>query len=263
MKKKSQEQKINRLGEEKYNKQGCLMKIVEYNGFKDILVEFQDEYKTKVHTSYQAFLKGEVKNVYYPSVLNVGIIGNKYPKVENHKVVKEYETWVHMIKRCYSEKTKNRNQAYKDTTCCNEWLNYENFYEWLHNQPNFEQWLNGRRWDLDKDILLKGNKVYSSKTCCLVPNYINKLFTKSNLTRGDMPIGVSYSKRNKKYDAKFSNNGHTKHLGYFGNKEDAFQTYKQAKEEYIKQVAQEEYNKGNITKQCYDAMINYEVEITD
>lgn len=38
---------------------------------------------------------------------------------------------------------------------------------------------------------------------------------------------------------------------------------KKHKEEIIKRVAEDEYSKGRITKICYDAMMNYEVEITD
>ena len=263
MKKINQEQKINRLGEENLNNQNCLMKIIEYNNCHDIIVEFQDEYKSKVHTSYKAFLEGEVKNAYYPSVFNIGITGNKYITRVNNQSTKEYAAWVHMLKRCYHNKVKEKYQTYKDVACCKEWLLFENFYEWLHNQPNFDKWLNGNRWEVDKDILIKGNKIYSKDTCCLVPHNVNCLFTKSDANRGNLPIGVSYSKRDKKYNAKLSNNGHTKHLGYFSDKEDAFQTYKQEKEEYIKKMAQEEYNKGNITKKCYEAMINYQIEITD
>ena len=43
----------------------------------------------------------------------------------------------------------------------------------------------------------------------------------------------------------------------------SFQLYKIRKENTIKQVAKEEYDKGNITKRCYDAMMKYKVEITD
>ena len=52
------EQKLSRINEERYNSQGCLMKIIEYNDSKNIIIEFQDEYKAKVHTSYRWFLLG-------------------------------------------------------------------------------------------------------------------------------------------------------------------------------------------------------------
>ena len=256
-------QKEQRVGETRYNKQGDLMKIVEYNSVVNIVVEFQDKYKTKVHTRYERFLSGCVRNPYHPSLYGIGIVGNKYSSSKNNKDTKEYKAWNHIIERCYSEKYRKKQPTYKDVSVCKEWLLYENFYEWLHKQENFDKWLNGDRWAIDKDIFIKGNKIYSPETCCLVPQNINNLFTKNNAIRGSTYIGVH--KQDNKYLA-LCNNPFIKeqeYLGIFSSPEQAFEAYKKAKESYIKQVAQEEYKKGNITKQCYKAMLNYEVEITD
>lgn len=250
-----------RFGEEKLNNQGCLMKIARYNDANDIVVEFQDEYKAMVHASYGNFLTGDIKNPYYPSVYGVGIIGDKYPSRVNKKSIKEYAIWHNMLQRCYDNDIIQKRPTYKDVVCCKEWLLYENFYEWLHSQENFEQWLNGGRWCLDKDILVKGNKIYSPETCCLVPIGVNSLFTKRDLHRGDLPIGIQ--RVLKKYRASFNTiNGHT-NFPVRSTINEAFEDYKEHKEETIKQVAQEEYIKGNITKRCYEAMMNYEVEIID
>lgn len=54
----------DRLGQERYNKQGCVMKVVEYNNAKDIVVEFKDDYKTKIHCQWQQFDKGTLINPY-------------------------------------------------------------------------------------------------------------------------------------------------------------------------------------------------------
>lgn len=157
-----------------------------------------------------------------------------------------------------------KNPSYQNVTCCNEWLLYENFYEWLHSQGNFDKWLSGNGWDIDKDILVKGNKVYSSETCCLVPQNINKLFIKNDVIRGILPLGVS---RDRGKFRALCNNPFTKeyeYLGEYETPEDAFYLgYKPYKENIIKKVAQIEYDKGNITEICYNAMMNYEVEITD
>ena len=77
--------RANRFGEESLNNQGCLMKIVEYNNAHDIIVEFQDEYKTKIKTTYYEFETGKITNPYFPYVLGVGIIGNKYKSIFNGK----------------------------------------------------------------------------------------------------------------------------------------------------------------------------------
>ena len=256
-------QKENRLGEERYSNQGCLMKVVEYNQYRDIVVEFQDEYKARVHTNYQCFLFGKVKNPYYPSVYSVGTIGIKHPVSINCKAIKEYKVWSDIIQRCYDEKFKNKRLTYKNATCCEEWLLYENFYEWLHSQENFNKWISGELWAIDKDILVKGNKVYSPEACCLVPSNVNVLFTKNNICRGNLPIGVA--KYGERYIALCNNPFTNKQdkLGVYSTPEDAFRVYKKYKENLIKQVAEIEFNKGNITEQCYNAMMNYEVEITD
>lgn len=240
------------------------MRIVEDNGYRDVVIEFQDKYKKRIHTKYNHFLSGEIKNPYYPSVYDIGIIGNKYPTKVDGKRTKECTLWYSMLKRCFDKKTKSDNPTYQNVTCCDEWLLYENFYEWLHSQENFNKWLNGDKWDLDKDILIKGNKLYSPDTCCLVPHCVNALFIKSNENRGSYPIGVYFYKKSNKFRAQISNKNQINSIGYYTIPEDAFYLgYKPYKEKLIKQVAQEEYAKGNITKQCYEAMMKYEVEITD
>lgn len=253
----------DRLGEEKLNNQGCLMRIVEYNGFNNLVVEFQDEHKAKVRAIYTHFLSGEVKNPFAISVCGVGVIGNKYKTKEQSVTLKEYTTWKNMLKRSFDQDYEEKFPTYKDVTCCKEWLNYENFYEWLHNQPNFDKWLSGDKWCLDKDILVKGNKIYSPDTCCLVPNKVNSLFVNKKTQRGSLPIGVR--KNGNGFSASCSNpfTKTVERLGTYKTKEESFLKYKIRKEYIIKRMAQLEYNKGNITKCCYEAMINYKVEITD
>lgn len=258
---KGDKQKEDRIGQENLNYQDCLMKIVAYNKANDITVEFQDKYKSTVHTSYRHFLNGQIKNPYYPTVFNVGILGNKYSTHINGKLTKEYNMWSGMLRRCYDEKYKNKKPTYKNVTCCEEWLLYENFYEWLHSQDNFDKWLNDDKWAIDKDILVKGNKIYSPDTCCLVPIKINSLFIKSNATRGSLPIAVQ--KHQQKYRACFTAFNKYITLPVRDTIDEAFMDYKQYKEHIIKRIAKEEYDKGNIVKRCYESMMNYEVDIND
>lgn len=246
-----------RLGKEKFNNQGYLMKIIEYNRAKDIVVEFQDKYGAKIHTEYKHFLSGGIKNPYHPDKYG-GMIGIKYSSRKNGKKIKEYNTWCNILKRCYDEKCKKKNPTYKKVTCCEEWLLFENFYNWLHSQENFEKWLNGEDWAIDKDILIKGNKIYSPDTCCLVPKNVNNLFIKNDANRCSTYIGVY-----KTYETYFSL-CQGKYLGSYQTPEEAFYMgYKSYKENLIKQVAQKEYYEGNIIKACYEAMMNYKVEIDD
>ena len=250
-----------RLGKEIVNNQGCSMIIVEYIDANNITVEFQDEYKAKVHATYKNFTNGSIKNPYHPSVYGVGMVGVKYPTGANWKDTKEYKAWNHMLERCYSKRLKDSRSTYKDVTCCKEWLCFENFYEWLHNQENFDKWYNNERWAVDKDILIKGNKVYSPETCCLVPPNVNSLFTKRD--RGEFPVGVT--KNWNRFEASCMNpfTNKREYIGKYDTIEEAFLSYKEYKENIIKQIATIEYNKGNISEQCYEAMVNYKVEITD
>jgi hypothetical protein len=213
-KEKLEKSKNERSNEENYNLHGTLMKIIEYNNALDIVVEFQDEHKTKIHTSYQMFEKGKVKNPYDKTIHGVGYLGvGKYKRKDYKKI---YDTWGDMLRRCYEPYFINKNLAYKDCYVCDEWHNFQNFAKWWEeNVYN----CNNERMHLDKDILCKGNKIYSPETCMIVPQKINTLFTKRDATRGKYPIGVCYYKKDNNlqvYCNVFENGkSKQKHLGYF------------------------------------------------
>ena len=266
--------KINRTGETNVSKEGCLMKIVEYNNALDIVIEFQDEHKYWLHTSYKHFKNGECKNPFFPSVYGHGYLGidknGNVPKTKEFKDGKwcstwEYNKWQNMLKRCFDNKLKEKYPTYKSATCCDRWLCFANFLEDFAILKNEYNWSDNEKLTLDKDILHKGNKIYSLENCVLVPQWINSLFTKRDNDRGEYPIGVSYNKQNKKYQAHCSVNGKLKSLGYYNTIEEAFNAYKIAKKNEIKRVANDCVSKGFITKdsRLYKAMINYQVEIDD
>lgn len=172
---------------------------------------------------------------------------------------KALKVWNSMIQRCGDEKLHALEETYRGCSLCDDWKKFSNFYLWFCN--NYYE-LPNEKVQLDKDILVKGNKVYSPETCCFVPHTINSLFTKSNKGRGDTPIGVSWINRDRVYRAQ-CNNGHKKRvgLGDYHNAQDAFNAYKTYKEKVIKQIA-DDY-KDVISQNVYEAMYSYEVEITD
>lgn len=178
---------------------------------------------------------------------------------------KEYEAWHGLIRRCYDKKYLNKEPTYYKCTVCDEWLYYDNFYQWMISQPNYLKWKNEERWGIDKDILIKGNKMYSGDTCLLVPHNINCLFTNRRLHRGQYPIGVDYLKTVNKFRASCMNPFTKKQecIGLYSTPTNAFMAYKAYKEDIIQKVANEEYQKGNITKKCYNAMLNYKIQIDD
>lgn len=255
-----------RIGMTNLNSQGYIMKVIDYIDYNNVIIEFQDDCLEQVKCTWGAFERGTIKNHYAPFVCGVGMVGIKYPATKNGKRTKEYTAWSSMLARCYTKSIingENHYHRYEDVEICDEWLLFENFYEWLHSQENFDKWTLFDKGVVDKDILIKNNKIYSPNTCCLVPQNINMLFAKSNKTRGKCPIGVTYKTRDNVFEVQCNVNGKETYLGRRNTPEQAFLLYKPFKENLIKQVAQEEYDKGNITKQCYEAMMNYEVEITD
>lgn len=260
---------INRINEEnciKENLGGYKIKIIIYVGANDIVVEFQDEYKAKVHTTYQHFKDGNVKNPYHPTIYEVGCFGEgKYKSSINHKNTREYETWKDMIGRCYNPYKLNKFPTYIDCYVEKDFLNFQNFASWY--EKNYYEVPN-EKMQLDKDILVKGNKIYSKETIIFVPERINYLFTKSNAVRGEYPIGVTYNKEKNMLEVSCSildkdGKKKNKYLGQFplNRPFQAFYTYKIFKENYIKQVA-DEY-RDLIPKELYDALYRYEVEIND
>ena len=94
-----------------------------------------------------------------------------------------YQQWRHMLERCYSEKYHLRYKTYKNCTVCDDWLIFSNFKDWMESQD----W-EGKQ--LDKDILIEGNKHYSPETCVFVDQATNSLFTYRGNARGQYPLGV-------------------------------------------------------------------------
>lgn len=194
--------KINRLGEINISNEGYIMKIVEYNGATDIVVEFQDNYKGRRHTGYNKFKDGGVRNPYHKSVYGVACVGDTKGVDSQGKPKKSYEMWIKMIQRCYDlESQRGMNKTYTECKVCEKWLCYECFeqdYELLKQEIGFSE----KDYRLDKDIISKGNKVYCFEKCCIVNHEINCLFIKADAIRGDFPIGVT--KCENKYLARLS-----------------------------------------------------------
>ena len=230
-------------------------KIIEIFSYDNITVEFEDGVILK-NRNYSSFKQKSLKHPYDKNTYGVGYIGEEYYG-RTKEDIRCYKTWQSMLERCYSEKHLKKRPTYKDCYVCDEWLCYSNFKKWYDN--NYYE-IKDERMCLDKDILIKGNKVYSPNTCVFVPNKINMLVLQNKSVR-NLKIGVIKDADSKSYIARLNINGKKKHIGSYDTEEEAFKSYKKAKEEYIKEVA-EEY-KNLIPKILYDALINFEVDIND
>lgn len=184
-------------------------------------------------------------------VLGFGINDSKTPVMHGTKKELAYKTWTSMIRRCYSEKYHKYKPTYIGCHVCDEWKYYSNFEKWFNE--NFKE-----GFVLDKDILVKGNKIYSPQTCCFVPPHINGLLAMNNKQRGKLKLGVYlfYGK----YCAQCGINRVQKRIGFFDNEDDAHEAYKKAKYDEIKRVATEALDKGDIDERVYNALLNYKIE---
>ena len=232
-------------------------KVLKYHDSGNVVIQFLETgYETSARLGN--IRNGKVKDLYSPSVYSVGVLGTKYPITVNGVKTKEYALWQCMLGRCYSDTCKKKHPTYEDCEVSDNFKSYEYFYEWCHKQIGFDN----EGWHLDNDLLIKGNKVYSEDSCVFIPVEINLVLTKRTALRGRYLIGVCWHKTNKAFISYVNKNkGKSEHLGCFNTELEAFNAYKQAKEYFIKEQA--EKWKGKIDDRAYNALINYQVEITD
>jgi len=256
--------KLNRTGERGCNTFGSEMIIVKYNNTHDVDVYFPQYDWIAKHKQYGHFKNGKIKCPYEKRYFGVGYLGEgKYKVWENCKSTRVYKSWNHMLERCYSDKFHKRNPTYEDCEVDKEWHNFQNFAKWY--EDNYYE-IEGEVMHLDKDILIKHNKIYSPENCIFVPQTINSLFIKRQNDRGESVIGTSphkcggyvvYCSLLNPKTGKSKN----EYLGYYETQEKGFEVYKYYKEKNIKQVA--DYYREQIPERLYSVLYNYEVEMDD
>lgn len=163
----------------------------------------------------------------------------KTNEIVNNKKVRTgcryYIRWLNMLTRCFSENYHSMKPTYTDCYVCEEWKYFSNFKKWVDSQPN-RDWMN---CELDKDLLVDGNKVYSPDTCVFISRQVN-IFNSGRT--GVYLRGVSYVPYRNKINPYYAkcNNPFThkqKHLGYFDNELDAHKAWQAKKHEYACQLA--------------------------
>lgn len=221
--------------------------VIEDKGWDKVLVKFS---KTGTVIKVQRNqLKNNIDDPMEVSVFGVGYRGiGKYSFGNARDAAIR---WRCMLNRCYGYSNKHQ-RTYRGCTVCDEWLNFQRYAEWYYSNKILD-------WVVDKDILVKGNRVYSPDTCCFVPLELNSMFTKSNSIRGNCPIGVS--KCFTGFKATIFVKGKQKYLGVYESAEQAFFAYKKCKEENIKRIAKQ--YKGYFSERLYRVLMEYEVLITD
>ena len=185
------------------------------------------------------------------TVSSVGYIDEgRYSTRKNGKPARVYSVWRRMISRCYSKSTQKRQPSYVGCYVDKEWHSFQNFAEWFYRQPNSME----AGFELDKDLILSGNKVYGPSTCSFVPREVNRALVHRGNPVYDLPRGVTMFKG--KYRASVFENRKYRFLGDFDSLRDACIAYSEAKEMLVKNLA----NKfiGDIDVRVYKFLMEWE-----
>ena len=224
--------------------------VIENNSSRDVAVRFITTGTEIKGLQRSNVLRGTVNDYMYPNVEGVGILG--VPKSEVCSKSLSYDRWKKMIVRCYSENYHSIRGSYKDCSVCDEWLNYSNFKSWF--ALNYKE-----GYDLDKDLLVQGNRVYSPETCCFIPPKLNSLIVEKQ--RGTCGMGVS--KRRKKnsseYNGLYNISFAGKYIGRVSNQEQAENLYKEFKKLYFEEYADIAEESGIISTIQAEALRNRKV----
>lgn len=134
-----------------------------------------------------------------------------------------YSAWRGMQSRCKSP-YQEKYPSYRGTNCVEDWKTFSKFHEWAVR--NFSPDL-----ELDKDILLSGNKTYGPDTCAFVPKHINYLLNSfKNGVSGNLPMGVTRTANKlNKFRAAISSSGSRINIGVYQTKEAAHKAWQIAK----------------------------------
>lgn len=196
------------------------------------------------------------KDVFKPTVFKRGYMGigeNKSRYGAGLPKTKKYLTWFAMMQRCYSENSLKRKPTYKGCSVCEEWWDFQKFCDWF--DKNYYE-VNEEVMCLDKDILSKGNKIYSPETCVFVPQSINKLLTLRDRFRGDLPLGVRKNGNN--FSAFCNLENKSIYIGTFKTEIEAEFAYKTFKNEVMKSMAIKYMD--SIPINLYNVLIDYKMD---
>lgn len=147
--------KVNEIYES--NSYGKFIVLSNLPGYRSI-VQFIDTGFTK-NVRTNKVIRGEIRDPLKRTVYGVGFFGiGEHKSSSNGVELSKYTAWTNMLERCYSEKFHKSRPTYKGCSVCDEWHNFQNFALWYE-----ENCIDG--FQIEKDILIDGNKVYSPKTC--------------------------------------------------------------------------------------------------
>lgn len=202
---------------------GETVTVLEYTGGVDVVVVHNTTLGNTSTVNRSNLRAGNVKNPYTPVVVGVGYTGEGKFKRRTHE--RTYQVWINMLKRCYCSKHQENNPSYIGCAVDEEWHNFQNFAEWYHSHPNYK-W---GRYQIDKDILVPNNKIYSSQNCTLVPAQLNLIIGSDKDERGGYGVRKRKSGR---YEVRVIRFGKEHHVGTFDTYEEAHLAHLKARTDH-------------------------------
>ena len=185
---------------------------------------FQEEMELK-YGVFEGFIYKPLKRANNGKVCLHGINDLEFsaqPKIDNKQLRHPgYISWSDMLKRSHDYNLYEY-PSYKNVVCSEEWIYLSNYLLWFKNSNR-----NSTNTNLDKDLLVSENLVYSKETCLFVPTEINSFLVTGNSLRRDQPLGVDLIQGC--YRSRISNGKSNKQLGYFKSPEEAHQAWQSAK----------------------------------
>ncbi len=160
----------------------------------------------------------------FPKRLVCGVgINDSQTTYKNGTQKQAYIAWNAMLNRAYSAAFHKHWPSHSECSVAKEWLHFSTFEQWF--EARYKQ-----GYQLDKDILMEGNKEYGPTTCILVPAELNML-----TIRGGAGQGISKKKLKSeiKYQARCRIGGKERYLGLFKTEKEAEAAIKTAKREKL------------------------------
>lgn len=241
---KTRDRLLNNIFKTKY---GETFKVLEYNGYNDVLIEYQDG--TKVKTSSIHVVNNNPPNPNRKVIFGVGYHGVGDIPISNGGVKTDaYVKWHGMLYRVYSGNVLTDRKAsacYNGTSVCENWYNFQNFARWFYNEK--DKYSTDETLCLDKDLFGNGEKKYSEQTCCLLPYKLNiaiQLATKIHfdVDRNKWCISCGNSKRRPARKR-------------FSSEEEAWEEYFRMKDALVKDTASAYIDK--IPSNVYATLVNF------
>lgn len=204
--------------------------VLEVKNWRNIRILFL-EYPYETSTEAGKLFSGSIRNPMRPTIHNIGFFG-----AGPYRITKAYEKWLKMLNRVYNSKNESDIRSYNDVTVHPDWHCYQTFAAWYHRQiDHFDEV--DFTWELDKDLLVPGNRIYGPETCCIIPEQINLILCDGAFGRGSLPLGVTKTKRGKPYKVRVNSFGEQIYLGRYETICEAQKAYWKKKFEIIQHAA--------------------------